>query len=76
MEIKIKWLFDEYYCETCGRSQAEGAVVTMNGSEILNLEPLASCFGGDHWDTADVYREILLKLGYTVIDGFEEEEPE
>jgi hypothetical protein len=68
MEIKIKWTSDEYDCETCGWAYAQGAVVTMNGTEILNLEPVAHCFGGDHWDRADVYREILLKLGYTIVE--------
>ena len=66
--VKIKWLWDESDCDTCGVSYAGGARVTLNGEPLLELTPVATCFGGDDWSTADVYRLIIEKLGYQVED--------
>ena len=66
MRIKIEWLSDDCDCETCGSSWAEGAIVYMDGQEILTLEPHAACFDGSSWTQAEVYSEILKGLGYTV----------
>jgi hypothetical protein len=63
--IKIKWLYDDHDCETCGSSYAEGAVININGKEI-ELEPLAHCFGGTTYDERKVFETILKELGYTV----------
>lgn len=60
--IQIEWLSDYSDCETCGGSYSEGARVT--GAVELDLIPRASCFGGDHWSTDDVFRLIFEKLGY------------
>ena len=67
-EIHIKWLSDDSYCDTCGTNWAEGAMVTLDGKPLLELNPHATCFGGDHWDRADVYRRIIEKMGYAVSD--------
>lgn len=81
-ELTIEWTSDSTDCETCGHSWSEGATVLLDGVELLDLEPVASCLYSVHWTPEDVYREILLKLGYTfkdvhtstIIDGLGEDE--
>lgn len=70
MNINIEWLSDDSDCDTCGSNWAEGAKVTNadTGELILHLQPAASCFGGDHWGDAEVYKLLLEKLGYNLID--------
>lgn len=65
MNLEITWLQDDYDCEDCGFSSAEGASVTLDGKDFLLLDPLAHCFGGASWDEAEVYKAILEKLGFT-----------
>lgn len=73
--VDIRWLNDSHECETCGVSDAEGAIVCVNGEQVLSLEPCAHCFGGDHWAYDTVLRMTLAKLGYrVVIDGEEDDE--
>jgi hypothetical protein len=67
-KIHIEWLSDDNDCDTCGSNWADGASVTLDGKSLLELKPAASCFGGAHWDRADVYRLIMENLGYAVID--------
>ena len=64
--IKIEWLYDEIECETCGWSYAEGAVVHIDGEQILCEEAVAHCFGGNTITTQEVYEKILNHLGYKV----------
>lgn len=66
--VKIKWLWVVGDCDSCGSGYAEGARVTLNGEPLLELTPVATCFGGDDWSAADVYRLIIEKLGYQVED--------
>lgn len=65
-KIEIRWTVDSYDCETCGSSSAEGAIVTLDGEEILKLEPLAHCYNTIHFTQEDVYRKLLETLGYQV----------
>ena len=69
--IKIEHLSDTSDCETCGMSWAEGAIVYLNEEVLLEMIPHASCFGGDHWSESDIYKNILLKLGYQIDEGFD-----
>ena len=64
--IKIEWLSDDNDCEQCGYNYSYGARVWLEGAKFLELIPSASCFGGNHWDESDVYKEIFDKLGYRV----------
>lgn len=66
--INIQWLSDSSDCDTCGMSYAEGAVVT--GAVTLDLTPSSHCFGGDNWDQSDVYKLILEKLGYIILEDY------
>ena len=70
--IEIDWLFDSDECETCGTNWAEGAEVRVDGVSFLSLTPFATCFNGNHYDEAEVYRRILVALGYKIIDGKED----
>lgn len=65
-KIKIQWIVDDYDCETCGSSSAEGAIVTLDGKEILKLEPLAHCYNSVEFTPEEVYRKLLETLGYEV----------
>ena len=65
-ELSIQRTSDSADCETCGYSWSDGAIVLLNEVELLELEPVASCLYPIHWTPEDVYREILLKLGYTI----------
>ena len=66
--IKIEWLSEYSDCDQAGCSggYSEGARVTIDGKLVLDLTPSASCFGGDHYDTSEVYRRIFAHLGHTV----------
>lgn len=64
--IEIKWLYDEHDCETCGWNCARGAVVHLNGEQILNLEPVAYCYNGVDYSEETIYKMILDRLGYEV----------
>jgi hypothetical protein len=64
--LEIKWLSDDSDCDTCGFNYADGAEVTLDGEPLLELTPVAACYGGAHWSEADVYRKIIEKLGYQV----------
>lgn len=66
-EIVIQWLEDEYDCEICGGSYAEGASVEVVGEFSFTLEPIAHCYSGQTYDPSEVYTEILKRLGYSVI---------
>jgi len=68
MKIEITRTSDSTYCESCGYSYADGAIVHIDGQESLNLEPHAHCFGGDNYQDADIYKAILTHLGHEVIE--------
>lgn len=71
-KLKIGFLSDDYDCDECGASYAEGARVYLDNKLILERLPVAHCFGGSHWDTADIYKEILGHLGYEVEEVYGE----
>lgn len=65
MHIKIEWLSDYSDCDQAGCSggYSEGAKVWFDDELVLDLQPVATCFGGDSWDNEEVFRLILDKLG-------------
>jgi len=67
-ELKIQWLVDTHDCDTCGISSAEGAIVSLDGQEILRLEPLAHCYNAIEFRQEDVYKKIFEHLGYTTVE--------
>lgn len=69
--IHIQWLSDDWDCETCGTSYAEGAVVTITRPdrvEVINMEPSAHCYDGVSFDRDEVFRRILKELGHEVTE--------
>lgn len=69
-ELKILWLSDGYDCDQCGGAYAEGAKVFLNGELILELAPVAHCFGGSSWMESEVYKQVLGKLGFTIEENY------
>ena len=73
MNIEIKWIFDDHDCDTCGNTWSSGAIIKFDGQEVMNLKPVASCFGGTHFDDTEVLRLIIEKLGHTITETNNEE---
>lgn len=73
MNIEIEWLSDSTDCDQpgCSGGYSTGAIVKRDGTTILELIPVAACFGGESWDSNEVYRQLLMKLtGYTVEEQY------
>lgn len=73
--IKIEWTYDECDCETCGMSWADGAIVTIDGKQVGDFTPFASCFDGTSFTKEFIYASILRELGHTVVEeeiGYEQ----
>lgn len=64
--INVEWLHDESECDTCGSNYAQGAIVSLDGEEIIRLEPHASCFGTEDWSAEEVMIKIINYLGHEV----------
>lgn len=66
--IEIEKLTDSYDCETCGGDYAYGAIVRLDGKEIIHLVPVAHCYNGVSYDDDEVYAKIVeyLNLPITV----------
>ena len=67
-QIEIRWILDEYDCETCGASSAEGAIVSLDGKELFRLDPVAHCYNSTYHTEKDVYHRLLETLGYQVTE--------
>lgn len=67
-KIYIEWLADDHHCDTCGTSYASGANVHINDELAIELEPVAHCYGGAHYDDSDVFKAIIQKLGHELTD--------
>lgn len=65
--VEITWLDDSHDCETCGSSCAEGARVSIDGSLVLDLEPVAHCYDGASWERDTILHRILAQLGAHVV---------
>lgn len=70
MKIKINWLYDEYECEDCGTSYAEGAEILINTNRYV-LKPVAHCFSNSTYSHEEVYKFILEKLGHEIEETYE-----
>ena len=70
MKIKIEWLTDTHDCETCGTSWADGARVTVTRrggkQSVLEFTPVARCHDSSDWSSDEVFKAILVSLGYDV----------
>lgn len=67
MNIEIEWLSDDFDCDTCGGSWAEGAIVRFDGEVVIDMTPVAHCYGGDSYSQDMVYTAILEKLGHVIV---------
>lgn len=66
MKITIETLYDEYDCDTCGCSFAEGAIVMFDGEEVISMMPQAHCYSGKDYTQDMIFEAILNKLGHTL----------
>lgn len=72
MKYEIKTIHDDYDCETCGASFAEGYQIYREGELVHEMKPVAHCFGGENFTVEDWAAWILCDLGHEiVIDGYE-----
>lgn len=55
---------DETDCETCGGSWATGysLVEKETGNTLIELEPVASCFGGNDFEIGDLIKRIQIEF--------------
>jgi myo-inositol-hexaphosphate 3-phosphohydrolase len=65
-KLKIVWSSDEYDCKTCGSQWAEGAVVTLDDTVILDKPAVASCFGAEVVEWEDIARALCEHLSIEV----------
>ena len=71
-QLDIRWLSDERECECCGFSEAQGAVVELDGVELLRLSPSAHCPDPVSYTEAFVYLSILNAMDFTVKERFDD----
>lgn len=69
MKLEINWSYDEHDCETCGSSWSEGAVVTLDGTEILNKPANAHCLSNTYVTREDIFEAALKHLGVEIIEN-------
>ena len=66
-KIEIERLFDDYECETCGSSYAEGGIVQIDGEQILERIPRAYCYNDPSFTEMDLLVMSLKQLGIEII---------
>lgn len=68
--IRVRHLSDYNDCETCGGSGAYGAEVLFDFDPNLDfiLEPFAHCYDENTYDDWDIFKKILAKLGYELVE--------
>jgi hypothetical protein len=66
MKYTIRNINDDYDCETCGSSYAEGFEIIKDGNLVHTLKPVAHCYNGDSFDGDDLLTWILNDLGHSV----------
>lgn len=70
-KVEIVWTSDVSDCDTCGPSYSDGAIVYINGVQVLDLMPIASCFDGQHYEEAAVFRKIIPFLDAYLVERHE-----
>lgn len=57
-------------CDLCGSCFGRGGVVKIDGKEVLDIEPFASCFGGIYYEDGELLVLALSRVGIDVyVDG-------
>lgn len=72
MKYAVKTIYDDYDCEDCGSSYAEGFEIYRGNELVHTMKPVAHCLGGEFYTTEDWAAWIIRDLGGEVwIDGWE-----
>lgn len=64
--VEIEWVYDEYDCELCGPSYAEGAIVRVDNVVVLEMMPSAHCYSSESYEPEEVYNALLTRFGFDV----------
>jgi hypothetical protein len=70
-KIHIAWKNDEYDCDDCGPSFANGATVKIEDRGDIDMSPHAYCYDADSHSKLEVYLAILERIGHTPLDANE-----
>ena len=65
-KLEIEWLYDDYDCEMCGHSYAEGAIVRLDNAVIMELLPNAHCYSSESYEAEEVFVTLLESFGFDV----------
>ncbi len=65
-KYKIESLSDSYDCECCGSNFASGYLFVNieTGETVIDMTPMASCFGGDDYQPGDLINKIQTEFPY------------
>lgn len=63
-QLEIEWLYDQYECDMCGPSYAEGAIVRLDNVVIMELIPHAHCYSSESWEAEEVFVQLLESFGF------------
>ncbi len=86
-QLEIEWLYDSYDCEVCGPSDAQGAIVRLDGKVVIELIPNAHCYSSETYDDNSVYATIfnmfnielsfaesVIRPGYEEVEGDDDDD--
>lgn len=59
MTYKILYLYDEWYCETCGPNYASGYHIYKDDVLVVDKSPSAHCYSSVDFDQSDAAFDIL-----------------
>lgn len=63
-KVELDARYDEYDCETCGTSYAEGFFVMIDGEPFGDYSPCAHCHSGQSYFLQDVLTDVMEHLGH------------
>ena len=65
-KVEIEWVYDEYDCDTCSPSFANGAIVRVDNKVVLEMMPRAHCYSSESYEPEEVYNALLNRFGFDV----------
>lgn len=65
-KLEIVWNYDEHSCMTCGGSYSTGAIVKLDGKEIMSIPANAHCIYNVDINYEHIFMALLRELNITV----------